>query len=44
VNRAPVILDNIFFAKLLEKVFVMSDDDELKVGMRSSLLDDAIFY
>lgn len=33
VNHVPVILDNIFFPKLFEEVFVVSDDDELKVGM-----------
>lgn len=33
VTHVPVILDNIFFTKFFEEVFVVSDDDELKVGM-----------
>ncbi len=33
VTHIPVILDNIFFSKLFEEVFVVSDDDELKVRM-----------
>jgi hypothetical protein len=33
VNHGPVILDDIFFAKFFEEVLVVSDDDELKVGM-----------
>ena len=33
MTRVPIILDNIFFSKLFEEVFVVSDDDELKVGM-----------
>jgi hypothetical protein len=33
VNHVPVILDNVFFSKLFEEAFVVSDDDKLKVGM-----------
>jgi hypothetical protein len=33
VNHVPVIFDNIFFAKFFEEVLVVSNDDELKVGM-----------
>jgi len=33
LNHVPVILDDIFFAKLFEEVFVVSDNDELKVGV-----------
>jgi len=27
VNHVPVILNNIFFSKLFEEIFVVSDDD-----------------